>query len=286
MSEIKTGLVMEGGAMRGMFTAGVTDVFLENDIAIDGAIGVSAGATFGCNYKSRQIGRAIRYNKIYCRDKRYCSIRSLIKTGDLFNADFCYRTLPNELDVFDYDIFHKNPMEFWVTASDCDTGLPVYKEVSKLSDEETLLWIRASASMPLVSKVVDINGQHLLDGGITDSIPLQFFESQGYNRNIVILTQPREYEKGPNKLLPLIKHSLKNYPAIVAACAKRHIAYNQQKEYVFNKADRNEVLVICPEHPLNISRTEKDPDELQRCYDAGRLAAKTRVQEIKDFLRG
>lgn len=285
MSENKTGLIMEGGAMRGMFTAGVTDVLLENNITFDGAIGVSAGATFGCNFKSRQIGRAIRYNKIYAKDKRYCSFRSLIKTGDLYNAEFCYKTLPNELDVFDYDIFRKNPMEFYVTATDCETGKAVYKEISSLSDDEMLAWIRASASMPLVSKIVEVENYKLLDGGIADSIPLQYFESLGFNKNVVILTQPREYRKGPNKMLPFAKMALKKYPNIIEAMAKRHEFYNFEKDYVFGKADRNEILVICPEKSLDIKRTEKDPRELQRCYDAGRLAAKTRIQEIKDFLK-
>lgn len=285
MSDVKTGLIMEGGAMRGMFTAGVTDVLLENNIEFDGAIGVSAGATFGCNYKSKQIGRAIRYNKIYAKDKRYCSIRSLIKTGDLFNTDFCYNVLPNSLDIFDYDMFRKNPSEFWVVVSDCETGKPFYKEISSCDNRELLEWVRASASMPIVSKVVDINGQKFLDGGITDSIPLQYFESLGYNRNVVILTQPREYAKGPNKLLPLAKIMLKNYPNIIEAMKSRHIFYNAEKNYVFDKADRNEVLVICPDKPLGIKRTERDPNELQRCYDAGRLAAKTRLQEIKDYLK-
>lgn len=284
MDNVKTGLILEGGAMRGMFTAGVCDVFLENGITFDGAIGVSAGALFGCNLKSKQIGRAIRYNKTFSRDKRYCSIRSLIKTGDLYNAEFCYNTLPNELDVFDYDMFRKNPMEFWVTTSDCETGLPVYKELGTCQGNE-LIWMRASGSMPIVSRVVEIENKKLLDGGITDSIPLEYFESLGYNKNIVVLTQPREYKKGPNKLIWLAKMMLKQYPNIIKAMANRHVKYNQQKEYVFNKSDRNEVLVICPDKPLDIKRTEKDPVELQRCYDAGRLAAKTRLQEIKDYLK-
>lgn len=284
MSNIKTGLIMEGGAMRGMFTAGVTDVLLEAGITFDGAIGVSAGATFGCNFKSKQIGRAVRYNKIYMKDKRYCSISSLIKTGDLFNVKFCYDTLPNELDVFDYDMFRKNPMEFWVVATDCETGLPVYKEMNSCEGFE-LDWIRASASMPLVSRVVEVEGKKLLDGGIADSIPLEYFESLGYNKNIVVLTQPREYRKEPNKLMKLMEIVLKQYPKLLETMRNRYIVYNQEKDYVFQKADRNEVLVIYPEKPLGISRTEKDPDALQRCYDAGRLAAKTRLQEIKDYLK-
>ena len=145
------GLVMEGGAMRGMFTAGVIDILMENNIEFDGAIGVSAGASFGCNFKSRQIGRVIRYNKRFCRDKRYCSLSSLIKTGDLYGAEFCYRTLPDELDLFDVKTYSANPMPFYVVVTECDSGRPVYRAINK-GDHEDLDWMRASASMPVVSE--------------------------------------------------------------------------------------------------------------------------------------
>ena len=205
---MKKGLIMEGGAMRGMFTCGVIDVFMENGITFDGAVGISAGAVFGCNYKSRQIGRPLRYNKNYCKDKRYCSISSLIKTGDLYNADFCYRELPNELDPFDSDTFEKDPMVFYVGATDVKTGKCIFHKCSDGKEEDTQ-WMRASASMPLVSKIVKIGNEQLLDGGIADSIPLKFMEGEGYDRNVVILTQPKGYAKSRNKLMPLIRILLK-----------------------------------------------------------------------------
>ena len=148
------GLVMEGGAMRGLFTAGVIDVFMENHIEFSAAVGVSAGAAFGCNLKSRQAGRALRYNKRFCRDKRYCSLHSLLKTGDLYGADFCYREIPEELDIFDKEAYEQNPMAFYVVATDVYTGKPVYKRLDKV-DENCYLWMRASASMPMVSKAVE-----------------------------------------------------------------------------------------------------------------------------------
>lgn len=279
----KTGLVLEGGAMRGMFTAGILDVFMENGIQFDGTIGVSAGATFGCNYKSRQIGRTIRYNKRFCKDKRYCSMWSLIKTGDMYGADFCYNKLPNELDVFDYETYCKNPMPFYVVASDCETGKAVYKEL-KTADASDLTWMRASASMPLASKVVEIDGYKLLDGGMTDSIPLKYFEELGYSKNLVILTQPAEYRKGPNKLMKLIALSLKKYPAIVEAMQNRHLVYNEEKKYVFERAESGDVYVLCPESSLGISHTEKDPEVLQRVYDEGRRIASLHLDKIKDFI--
>lgn len=283
MKDVKTGLVLEGGAMRGMFTAGVLDVFMENGIVFDGMIGVSAGAVFGCNFKSRQIGRTIRYNKKYGKDKRYCSFYSLLKTGDMYGADFCYNILPNELDIFDAETFKNNPMPFYIVASDCETGKPFYKEL-KNGDSDDMVRLRASASMPLVSKVVRIDGRKLLDGGITDSIPIKYFESLGYNRNVVILTQPADYKKSPAKMMPLIRAALKKYPAVAEAMSKRHTVYNEEKRYVFEKAALGEIFVICPERPLGIRRTESDPDKLQQVYDEGRNIALEQLDSVKDFL--
>lgn len=278
----KIGLVLEGGAMRGMFTAGILDVMMENGIETDGVIGVSAGATFGCNYKSKQIGRTIRYNIRYCKNWRYCSIRSLIFTGDLYGADFCYNVLPNQLDVFDCESYRNNPMEFFVVASDAETGLPVYKKL-ETCNESDLTWMRASASMPLASRPVSIDGYTLLDGGMTDSIPLKYFESIGYEKNIVVLTQPRDYVKEKASLLGLMKLLLWKYPKLAAAMAKRHEVYNYEKLYVFEKEKQGEVLVLCPEKKLGIKRTENNPSELKRVYEEGRKVAEKHLSQIKKF---
>ena len=173
---MKTGLVLEGGAMRGMFTAGVMDVLMENGVNFDGVIGVSAGAAFGCNYKSKQIGRVIRYNTRFCADKRYGGLGSLVKTGDIYNTDFCYGTVPLELDPFDFTAYDANPQEFYVVCTDIESGQPVYHKYLGQSDHG-FDWIRASASMPLVSRIVEIEGRKLLDGGIADSIPVRYFQS-------------------------------------------------------------------------------------------------------------
>ena len=280
---MKRGLILEGGAMRGMFTSGVLDVLMENGIEFDGAIGVSAGATFGCNIKSRQPGRAIRYNKHFSNDWRYCSLRSLLTTGDLYGADFCYNELPKNLDIFDFDTYRSNPMEFWVVASDCETGKPVYKRLDTCNDSD-LTWMRASASMPAVSRIVEIDGRKLLDGGITDSIPLAYFESIGYDRNVVVLTQPESYRKGPNRLMWLMRLILRRYPMIVKALRDRHLEYNQTTANVRQRAAHGDVLVICPDKPLGISRTEKNPDELQRVYDEGKRIATSQLDRIRQFL--
>ena len=192
---MKKGLVLEGGAMRGLFTAGIIDVMMEAGVEPDGLIGVSAGAAFGCNYKSRQPGRAIRY------------------------------------DIFDVEAFEQNPMAFIVVCTDVLTGKAVYHKMEHVDFEE-LEWLRASASMPLASKVVEVGGRKLLDGGVADSIPLEYFESIGYERNVVILTQPAGFVKEPNKLMPLMKIGLRKYPNMIEAMATRHLMYNRELEYV------------------------------------------------------
>ena len=210
----KKGLILEGGAMRGLFTAGVMDVLMENGVEFDGIIGVSAGAAFGCNYKSGQIGRALRYNIKYCRDKRYCGINSLLKSGNLYNTDFCYGEVPLSLDKFDFDAYLKNPAEFYVVCTDVESGRPVYHKYTGAEDSG-FDWIRASASMPLVSQIVNIDGKKLLDGGISDSIPVKYFESIGYNKNVAVLTQTKEYRKGKNRMMPLIRRRYKMYPKLI-----------------------------------------------------------------------
>lgn len=284
MSEVKTGLIMEGGAMRGLFTCGVIDVFMEHNITFDGAIGISAGAVFGCNYKSRQIGRPRRYNKRYCRDKRYCSVKSLLTTGDLYGVDFCYRLLPEVLDVFDIRAFRENPMKFYVGATDVKTGKAVYHECQKGNEEDTQ-WLRASASMPLVSRTVKVDGMELLDGGIADSVPFAYMESLGYNRNVIILTQPKGYVKEPNKALPLMKAALKKYPAVIEAMANRHVVYNRQMNEIDAREQNGTVFVIRPPRSLNIGRIEKNPDELERVYQIGRSEAEKALPAMVEFLK-
>ena len=282
---MKKCLVMEGGAMRGMFTAGVTDVLMENKTEFDGAVGVSAGAVFGCNYKSRQPGRVIRYNTAYCKDPRYCSIRSLIKTGDMYGEDFCYRLMPNELDIFDTDEFEANPMEFHVVCTDVLTGKPVYHKCTD-GKEEDLQWMRASASMPLASRVVEIDGFKLLDGGISDSIPLRYAESLGYDRNVVILTQPKGFVKKKNTLLPILKMALGKYPELIRAISVRHDMYNETLEYISDKESRGQVFVIRPEKALEIGSVEHDKKELLRVYELGRKAGRDNLERLKEFLPG
>ncbi len=276
-------LVMEGGAMRGLFTCGVIDVLMEEGITFDAGAGISAGAAFGSNYKSHQNGRVLRYLKKYCNDPRFCSIRSLITTGDLYGADFCYRELPFELDVVDCGTFEKDPMEFYVGAADVESGECTYHRCRD-GKEEDMQWIRASASMPLVSRIVELDGHRYLDGGIVDSIPYRFMKSKGYDRYLVILTQPASFRKSENRLLPVMKIVYRKYPKFVEAVRTRHIRYNQQVDEVREDEKRGIAMVICPESPLNIGKTEKNTAELDRVYQEGRRIAQKKLDEIRRFL--
>lgn len=269
--------------MRGMFTAGVLDVMMENGIQVDGAIGVSAGAVFGCNFKSGQIGRVIRYNKQFCNDPRYVSVRSLIFTGDLYNERFCYERVPRRLDVFDTEAFVNSPMEFYAVATDVDTGKAVYHRCTD-GGEEDIRWLQASASMPMVSRVVRIGEHGYLDGGVADSIPVKAFEEMGYRHNIIVLTQPLDFVKPRNSALPLIRIAMRKYPRIVQDMELRHLRYNRTTRYVRDLEERGKALVIRPPEALNISQVEHDPAELQRVYDMGRAEAERRLAEIRSFV--
>lgn len=281
---MKTGLVMEGGAMRGMFTCGVIDVLMENGITFDGAGGISAGAVFGCNFKSRQIGRPIRYNKRYCRDKRYKSLHSLLTTGDLYGVDFCYRELPDELDVFDRKAFRENSMAFYIGATDVDTGEIVYHRCSDGGDRD-MQWLRASASMPLVSRVVEIDGRRLLDGGVAEPTPYFYMKKLGYDRCVVILTQPETYRKEKSPAQPLIRFALRNYPRLAEAMEQRAERYNAHIAAIRDEEKKGNCLVVCPPEPLPIHRTENDPDRLEQAYQIGQAEAMRKMTEIRTFLQ-
>ena len=280
---MKTALILEGGAMRGMFTCGVTDVLMEHGVSFDGMAGISAGAVFGCNVKSGQGGRAIRYNKQYCGDPRYCSLRSLLFTGDLYGADFCYRELPDVLDPFDRQAFRQNPMAFWAGATDVETGRCVY-HLCRDGGEEDMLWLRASASMPLVSRPVAVDGRWLLDGGIADAVPYAYMERLGYDRAVLVLTQPRGYRKRPAAALPLLRLLLRKHPRLAEAMTQRHTMYNRQMEEIDRREEAGQSLVLRPPASLGIGHTEKHPEELERVYQIGRREAEKRLPEIQRYL--
>ena len=257
MNENKIGLVLEGGGHRGNYTAGILDVFAQNNISFDGIMGVSAGCIHGVSFLSGQIGRSVRYTTRFCNNPSYMSFKSLIKTGDFFNVDFCYYKLPETLDPFDNDAFDKNPTPFYAVCSDVKTGKAVYHKCDSVRGEK-IKWIQASASMPLAAKIVKIDEGEFLDGGITDSIPIKKMQELGYSKNIVILTQEAGYRKKPNSLLPLIKRVYKKYPELINAIQNRHIIYNQQLDYLEEQEKLGNVIIIRPSQKPQAGRIEKD----------------------------
>ena len=270
--------------MRGLFTAGIIDVMMEAGVELDGLIGVSAGAAFGCNYKSRQPGRAIRYNTRFAKDARYSGLKSLLTTGDYFNAQFGYHVVPYKYDLFEIETFEQNPMEFIVVCTDVLTGQAVYHKMERV-DYDELEWLRASASMPLASKVVEVGGYKLLDGGVADSIPLAYFESIGYDRNVVILTQPEGYTKQRTKLMPLMRIGLRHYPEMIKAMDRRYLMYNRELEFVRQAEREGRCLVIRPDEKLPIGHISHDPEEMKRVYQIGREMGLRYIDRIKAFYK-
>ena len=225
---------------------------MENGVTFDGAVGVSAGAAFGCNIKSHQIGRVLRYNTRFCADKRYCGMSSLLKTGNIYSTEFCYGEVPLKYDPFDFETYKKDPMEFYVVSTDVETGRPVYHKYTG-EEDSGFDWIRASASMPLVSQIVEIDGQKLLDGGISDSIPVEFFESLGYDRNVAVLTQPKTYQKSKNKMgvMPVGK-LLANMAIPMVISMLVQAMYNVVDSYFVAKISTDALTAISLAYPIQM----------------------------------
>ena len=263
---MKTGLVLEGGGMRGLFTAGVLDAFYARGLSFDGVIGVSAGAVFGVNFLSRQPGRVLRYNKRYIRDPRYMGLRSLLKTGNLFSPDFAYGTVPIQLDPFDQQSFQASGVPFYAVMTNIETGLAEYPLIENVFEQMDTL--RASASLPFVSRPVPIGGDLYLDGGIVDSVPFEAMQALGYDRLVVILTRDASYRKGPMPALPIDLWYGK-YPALRQRLRCRHEAYNQSLERLRRLEKDGTATVIRPKRPIEIRRLERDPAVLQRVYEQG-----------------
>ena len=280
---MKTGLVLEGGGMRGLFSEGFIDVMQEQGITVDGMIGVSAGALFGCNFKSHQPGRGLRYNIRFKDDPRYMGWGSFLRTGNFVNAQFAYHTMPMQLDVFDIHAFEADPTEFHLVCTDIKTGQPVYRQINHVEDQ-TLEWFRATGSMPIVSTPVEIDGMKLLDGGLVDCIPLRHFQSIGYDRNIVILTRPKGYQKTPNKMAFLFQLFYPRYPKVAECMKRRHEMYNAQLQYIEEEEKKGNILAIRPDHPLDIGRIELNEEKLRAIYQHGYNTAIERLAEVRQFL--
>ena len=279
---MKIGLVLEGGAMRGMYTAGVLDTFLDNNIEVDGIIGVSAGVLFGVNYLSKQRGRVIRYNKRFINDKRYMGIWSLIKTGNIINKEFSFYEVPQKLDVFDNDTFKESKIDFWATITNIETGEAEYVKLDDLFAQMEVL--RATAAMPYVSKIVELESGKYLDGGISDSIPVEKCKELGYDKIIVVLTRPLDYRKKKTKEF-LANTYYRKYPKFAKTLNNRYKMYNETLDIIEELEDKKEIFVLRPSKDLKISRVEKDIEKLQAMYDLGTNDIKNKIKDLQKYLK-
>ena len=278
---MKTGLVLEGGAMRGIYTAGVLDVFLEHGIHFDGVIGVSAGALHGCSFVSEQKGRSLRYIKKYRNDKHFMSWWSFLHTGEVVGKQFCYHDIPERLDPFDYEAFVKSDTDFYATCTNVETGKAEYIKITDMMTQIDAM--RASASMPYVSKIVNYKGMKLLDGGCADSIPVEAFKRMGYDRIVVVLTRETGFVKKPEntKMAEIRYHK---YPEFVHTLQNRHNVYNHSLDVIKELERKGEVFVIQPDKKLDISRMENNLEVIQQVYDIGEKDAHIRMKALKDWM--
>ncbi len=276
------GLALEGGAMRGMYTAGVLDTFMECDILVDIIAGTSAGALFGVNYLSGQKGRVIRYNKRFNADRKYMGIYPLIKEGNIVSTQYAYYDVPNKYDIFDDETYKKSNIPFYAVVTDINTGKAEYMEIKSVFQDMEVL--RASGSMPFLSKPVMLSGREFLDGGISDSIPFRWLAKKGCEKLIVILTRDLDYRKKPMPEM-FTKLYYRKYPELVKRILKRHEEYNSAIDVLKQWESQGKVFVIRPSQPIEIGRMEKDPEKLEAVYQLGIKDAKEQLSKLKEYLK-
>ncbi len=278
----KVGLVLEGGGMRGLYTAGILDFFMEKDLYFPYVIGVSAGACNAASYISKQKERSKRINIDYVKNPRYLSYRNLVKEKSIFGMDFLFNEIPNKLEPFDYTTFHSSEQRFIIGTTDCETGNPLYFDKNKCKD--ILGVLRASSSIPLLSPIVEVEGKKLLDGGVADSIPIKKAIEDGFKRNIIILTRNKEYRKKPYKFKLFVKRSYSKYPKLVDKIFNRYKIYNNTLDYIEELENKYKAFVIRPSKPLKVDRLEKNPQKLKELYKMGYEDAKNLYFKMKEWI--
>ena len=277
-----TGLILEGGGLRGVYTAGVLDFFIDMGLEFSSVYGVSAGSVNACSFLSKQRGRAFRADVDFLEDREYASVYNLITTGNFFGTEMCYKTIPNELLPYDYEEFEKYKGSFYAVVTNCETGQAEYL---KLTDTKRQIdYIRASASLPLMAEMVKINGKYYLDGGISDSIPIRKSICDGNTKNVVILTRDFSYRKKPNQVMPVIKMKYSKYPNLVKSMERRHINYNNTLEYIENKEKNGEIFVIRPSRPVKVGKLEKNKEKLTELYKSGYRDGKKQYEKLMKYL--
>lgn len=280
----QAGLVLEGGGMKGIYTAGVLDFFMDKEILFSNCYGVSAGACHLCNYLSGQRGRSYRISVNYLDMKQYCGAWSLFTTGDLFHVGMSYDLIPNYLDPYDYDAFAAYEGKAFAVATDIRTGKPAYLPLKDLRKD--LVAVRASSSLPLVSRNVEIDGHVYLDGGISDSIPLQRSLRDGNKKNVVIMTKEEGFVRQPaGAELALVKARYVRYPKVYELIRERHLFYNATVEYIEEKRREGEVFVIRPKVKSEVGRIEKDKEKMKALYEEGYRDAQACYSELLAFIK-
>lgn len=278
----QAGLILEGGGMKGVYTAGVLDYFIEKDMEFSNCYGVSAGAIHMCNLLSKQKGRGLRIGTGYLKDKNYCGMYSLLKTGDYFGVDFCYRKIPMELDPYDFETFSKYQGKAYAVITNIITGDAEYYQIKDLKKD--IIGVRASSSLPLLSRNVMIKGKPYLDGGISDSIPIRKSMADGNGKNVVVMTKEEGYIRKPSSLNWAIRKKYRKYPALCDKMEKRHTDYNETVAFLEKKQKTGEVFVIRPKKPLEIGRIEKNLVKLNEIYWTGYEDAKACYDELVRYL--
>lgn len=278
----QAGLVLEGGGMKGVYTAGVLDFFLDKGLEFSSVYGVSAGACHMTSYLSKQRGRALDISIDYLKSRKYCSVESLLTTGDLFNVQTAYHLVPDYLNPFDYEAFKKYEGRAYAVATDIEAGTPVYFRIRDVKKDMDA--IRASASLPLVSRNVRIGNHLYLDGGISDAIPIRKSILDGNSKNVVVLTKEEGFVRQPTTQLPLLKIRYFRYPKVAELMAERHITYNNTMDYLYDQQKNGQAFVIRPAEKSNVGRIEKDEDKLKSLYKQGYADAEALYEPLLNYL--
>lgn len=278
----KIGLILEGGGMRGIYTAGVLDFFIDKNIEVDLVVGVSAGGCHAASYLSKQYKRAFHSNVDYLNDKDYISFKNLIKNGSIFGMELMFDKIPNELYPYDHEAFYNSKSKFTVVATNCETGEAEYFQLKDMKKD--IMYLQASCSIPMFANIVEVGGYKLVDGGVSDSIPIEYALKQGCNKNIVILTRDKTYRKNKVKFLSLIKRKYKKYPKLVKSIANRHINYNKSLDLIKSLEDKKDIFVIRPKAPVKVSQIEKNVSKLTDLYNEGYNDAKNSYEKIIEFI--
>ncbi len=278
----QAGLVLEGGGMKGIYTSGVLDFFMDKGIDFTACYGVSAGACSMCSFASKQRGRAYHVNVDYLNDKDYCSVYSLLKTGDLFGVQMCYHRIPDELYPYDYETFNNYQGVLYSVVTNIETGEAEYIPIEDM--KEDIDAIRASASLPLVSRNVEFRGKYYLDGGISDAIPIRRSIEDGHEKNVVILTKETGYRRKPSSMLSLMKLKYKKYPKVYELMKNRHIAYNATLDYLEEQERAGRAYVIRPETKSDVGRIEKDERKLKALYEQGLTDGEKHYKKLMEYL--